>query len=144
MLKVYGIPGRTTAVVRIPTAKNKSWLILEFKRGRHGDGQTERPCTYVTNDQTVQNIIENSSYYGGTIKLIRSYDADGREVAAPLTTKKPSAAKTVPTSVPDVKTRDEAVAYLKRRGAKANNLTDDESIKAFAARIAVTFPNLTL
>ena len=144
MLKVYGIPGRTTAVVRIPTANNKAWLILEFKRGRHGDGQTERPCTYVTADPTEQHIIENSSYYGGLIKLVRSYDAAGQEVAAPLATEKPSAAKVVPTSVPDVKTREEAVAYLKRRGAKAANLKDDDSIKAYATRIAVTFPNLTL
>lgn len=143
MTKVYGIYGRSTAVVRVPSRSSKAWLVLEFKGGRHGNGTIERPATYVTSDVVEQDIIEASPYFGGSIKLVRSYD-NGKEVAAGFATAKAAAAQSVPTSVPGVTTREEAIAYLKRKGAKATNLKDDESIKAYAERISVSFPNLTL
>ena len=48
------------------------------------------------------------------------------------------------TAVPDVTTKEEAVAYLKSKGAKAVQLRDDEAIKRFMAKVGVSFPNLVI
>ena len=46
------------------------------------------------------------------------------------------------TAVTGVTSKEEAIAYLKQNGAKATNLKDDESIRKYAAKIGVHFPNL--
>lgn len=140
MLKVYGIHGKTFATLRIPTGKAS--LVVEFKRGRLGLGPNNKAATYSTSDPTEQAIIENSEYYGGLVRLVRSYDGGRPADASPAK----AAAATEPrkVSLPNVTTKEAAVEYLKQRGAKAVNLKDDESIAKFAAKIGVTFPNLTL
>ena len=63
-------------------------------------------------------------------------------------TEKPAAsaspADPVDVKVPGVTTREEAVAFLKQRGAKATNLRDDNAIKSYMSKIGVSFPNLSL
>ena len=144
MIKVYGIHGRTTALIRIPAGSGRAWLEIEFKRGRLGLGKSNTAATYSTADPTEQAIIEDSPQFGGLIKLMRVYGEAGREVAAPLATEKPEAAEVQLLAVPEVTTKEQAVAYLKSKGAKATQLRDDEAIKRFADKIGVSFPNLTL
>lgn len=144
MIKVYGIHGRTTALVRIPAGSGKSWLEIEFKRGRLGLGRNNQAATYSTSDPTEQAIIEDSGYFGGLIKLMRTYNGDGVGVAPALTTEKPAAAEVVLTYVPEVTSLEEAISYLKSKGAKATQLRSETAVKSFADRIGVSFPNLNL
>lgn len=139
MLKVYGIHGRTTALIRIPAGKSgKAYLECEFARGRMGVGPANRPATFVTTDPVKQAIIEGSPLFGGVIKLVRSYEEEGE--SQPVKTKA-AEDKVEVTAVAGVTCREEAVAYLKAHGAKATNLKDDESIRKYMAKIGVTFPN---
>jgi len=144
MIKVYGIHGRTTAIVQVPAGSGRAWLNIEFKRGRLGLGKSNQAATYSTDDPTIQAIIEDSAMFGGLIKLMRVYNNGGSEVPAPLATEKPAAAEIEKNIVPDVTTKEQAVAYLKSKGAKATQLKDDESIMKTAAKIGVSFPNLNL
>ena len=144
MIKVYGIHGRTTALIQVPTASGKSFIEVEFKRGRLGLGKSNKAATFSTGDRTVQNIIEDSKYFGNLIKLMQVYDEGGKEVAAPLATEKPEAAEVQLTAVPEIKTKEEAVAYLKSKGAKATQLRSDDGIKKTAELLGVSFPNLIL
>ena len=144
MVKVYGIHGRTTALIRIPAGSGKAWLELEFRRGRLGLGKSNQAATYSTADPTEQAIIEDSPQFGGLIKLMRVYGEQGAEVAPALATGKPEAVEVTLTEVPEVTTKEQAIAYLKTKGAKATQLRDDEAIKRFAAKIGVSFPNLNL
>ncbi len=140
-LKVYGVSGRTTALLRIPTRGGRSWIEVEFKRGRLGLGASNKAATFCTNDKTVQSIIEDSSLFGNTIKLLRIYNSDSdAEPVAPKADEKPAEV----ISVPEVSSKEEAISYLKGRGAKATNLKDDDSIRKFMAKIGVEFPNFTI
>ena len=109
MLKVYGITGRTIAIVRIPVGDGKAFLQCEFRRGRMSAGIHNRPATYATTNPVEQDIIENcESFKSGAIKLVRSY-ADKTDVATSLFLKKLQAApakkgkpqKPAPEPVPD-------------------------------------------
>lgn len=133
MLKIYGIHGRTQAIVNIPVNNGHAHFECEFKHGRIGAGLGNRPATYATNDSIEQNIIENSPLFGPLIFLHR--------VAAP-TEKKPEQVKASLQAVPGITSREEAIAYLKQNGAKAVHLKDDETIKKYATKIGVHFPNL--
>lgn len=137
MLKVYGIHGRTTALIRIPAGKNgRAYLECEFGRGRMGVGPANRPATYATTDPVKQAIIEGSPLFGGMIKLIRSYEDEPGQTETPVS-------KSV-TEIPGVTSHDEAVAYLKAHGAKATNLTSDSAIRKYMDKIGVVFPNYEL
>lgn len=144
MIKVYGVHGRTTALIRIPAGAGRAWLEIEFRRGRLGLGKSNTAATYSTADPTEQAIIEDSPMFGGLIKLLRVYGEAGKQVAAPLATEKPEAAEVQHTAVPEVTTKEQAVAYLKSKGAKATQIRDDEAIKKCAARLGISFPNLEL
>ena len=139
MLKVYGIDGRTTAIVQVPISNGLAWLTCEFKRGRIGTQAYNRPATYSTTDITEQNIIEDSPLFGRQIKLIRVYD-DGGQATDPNAVSEPAGA----TEYPDVQTKEEAVAFLKAHGAKATDINTNAKLKAFAAKIGVSFPNLDI
>lgn len=136
MVKVYGIYGRTAAIVRIPIGHgNKGFLECEFSRGRLGLGSADRPATYSTGDDIKQSIIESSSLFGHTIKIVRTYpDAESKKSAK--TSPKPKVS-----DVPDITTRDEAVIFLKAQGAKAVDLKDDDSMKKYMEKIGVVFSN---
>lgn len=145
MIKVYGIHGRTTAIIRIYNASGRAYIEPEFKRGRLGLGASNQAATFSTDDPTEQAIIEDSPLFGGLIKLMRVYRGDDdKQVAAPLETAKPEAAEADKTIVEEVETKEQAVAYLKSKGVKATQLKDDEAIMKSAAKIGVSFPNLNI
>ena len=129
MLKIYGIHGRTQALIKVPVNNGKAWIECEFKHGRIGAGIGNRPATYPTTDVTEQNIIENSPMFGQIIFL--------HNVAAEETKETPIEAK----AVTGVTSKEEAVAYLKANGAKATNLKDDAAIQKYMEKIGVFFPN---
>lgn len=134
MVKVYGIYGRTAAMVKIPIGHGgKGFLECEFSRGRLGLGSADRPATYSTGDDIKQSIIESSSLFGHTIKIVRTYQE--------AESKKPVKTSAKVSDVPDITTRDEAVIFLKARGAKAVDLKDDDSIKKYMEKIGVVFTN---
>ena len=145
-LKVYGVYGRTTALLRIPTNGGRAWIEVEFKRGKLGLGASNKAATFCTKDKTVQSIIEDSAFFGNTIKLLRVYNSEEDskpaepKAAEPKAVEKPAEV----ISVPEVTSKEEAVSYLKGRGAKATNLKDDDSIRKFMAKIGVEFPNFTI
>ena len=159
MLKVYGIHGRTTALIRIPVGKSgKAFLECEFARGRMGAGPANRPAVFVTGDPIKQEMIENSPQFAsGAIKIVRQYadEAPAPQPAAPAAAPKKVVAAPKPAAAPattaqgvtvvdEVASREEAVAYLKAHGAKATNLKDDDAIRAYMAKIGVSFPNASL
>lgn len=135
MLKIYGINGRTQALVKFPLNNGKACLQCEFKHGRIGAGMRNRPATYPTADITEQNIIEDSPLFGTLISLYRVAGDD-----VPTSKETPSVPELE--YISGVTSKEEAVAYLKTRGAKATNLKDDESIQKYMAKIGVAFPNL--
>ena len=137
MTKVYGIGGQTTALINIPFNGGIGHIQCEFRRGVIGRGPNNRPATFATSDEAVQQIIEGSDYFGHRIRLVRIIN-DGVPSEAPVseTPAKPSVKE-----YPDVVSREEAVAFLKAHGAKASNLKDDSSIKKYMAKIGASFPN---
>lgn len=137
--KIYGIYGRTTAIVRVPTGNGKAFIEVEFNRGVPNAGPNYRPATFSTSDPIVQRILEKSRLFGSLYTIVKvRYDEDVKPAGAA----KADSPKVE--SVPDIKTKEEAVAYLKAKGAKATNLKDEDSIKKFADKIGVSFPNLTI
>lgn len=206
-LKVYGIHGRTQAVITIPFNGGRAKLELEFEHGRIGAASLNRPATYSTNDPAKQVIIENSQYFGSLITVIREYKdkkddllaaakakaaADAaktdRLAAARAANAAKAAAKKKAVELadgvtplqgdeqggttqfqgagvsasdartaglekgidasgkedyedhPEITSIEEVFAFLKTRGAKATDLTEDGA-RAFAAKIGVTFSN---
>lgn len=160
--KVYAISGKTTVELSIPVGK-KAFMPLVFDKGQTGR-KNFRPATFSTNKKYVQDIIENSPYFGSMIKLYKVYGGSSmpipKAVASPLASPEPAApgleddpqvTPAIPaaddatpqvTEYPEVKTKEDAVAFLKARGAKATDLRDNKSLKKFATRIGVAFPNL--
>ena len=137
--KVYGIYGRTTAELKIPTGSGKAAIVVTFDRGVPNAGPNYRPATFSTSDTLVQEIIEKSPMFGSLYSLYRVYRDPSDEKPAP------AAAKPKDLEPLDgIATLEEAVAYLKSKGAKATNLKDADSITKFATKIGVSFPNLTL
>lgn len=121
-------------MVKIPIGHGgKGFLECEFSRGRLGLGSADRPATYSTGDDIKQSIIESSSLFGHTIKIVRTYQE--------AESKKPVKTSAKVSDVPDITTRDEAVIFLKARGAKAVDLKDDDSIKKYMEKIGVVFTN---
>lgn len=136
MLKIYGIHGRTQALIKFPLNNGKAWLPCEFKHGRIGAGIGNRPATYPTADITEQNIIEDSLMFKQ--KLVFIHRISGEDTAKADV---PAAPVVEPEYVASVTSREEAVEYLKSCGAKALNLKDDAAIKKYMAKINVAFPN---
>ena len=136
--KVYGIHGRTTAMLRVPTNGGKAFIEVTFDRGVPNGGPNYRPATFSTSDPVVQSILEKSTFFNTMYKLYRIV-RDEPEKAASAT---PKAKDIEP--LEGIDTKEEAIAYLKSKGAKATNLKDAESILKYAEKIGVSFPNLTL
>ena len=140
-LKIYGIHGRSTAVIRVPAGDGKAYLEVEFTKGRPTPGGNYKPAVYSTNDKTEQSIIEHSPYFGGTIKLIQVYgnDSDAAAPAPAPAVEAPKAAE--PKVYPDVETYEQAVVVLKSLGAKATQLRSTDAIRKFMSTMNVSFPN---
>ena len=134
--KVYGIYGRTTAVLRIPAGK--AYIEVEFDRGVPNAGPNYRPATFSTSDPVVQSILEKSPLFNSLFTIYRIVRDEPEKKAAAAPQKKDVE------PLEGIDTKEEAVAYLKSKGAKATNLKDAESILKFAEKIGVSFPNLTL
>ena len=127
MLKQYGIYGQTQAIINFPINEGKAWFTAEFGRGRIGAGLQNRPATYTTANPVIQGIIENSKEFGHLIKIVRvSEESEEKKAAAH----------------PEITSKEDAIMFLKQNGAKATHLKDDDSIKKYAAKIGVSFPNL--
>lgn len=205
MLKVYGIQGRTQALITIPFNGGRGKLELEFEHGRIGAASLNRPATYSTDDPAKQAIIEGSKFFGGLVTVVRTYGepepAPVKVAAAPKSApaaapaaaakkyvepialadeglelapdeqggntqqqgqgatatdstdaglekgsdaSKRSSGKKTAEEHPEVTTKEEALALLKSKGAKATDLASDEAAKAFAAKKGITFPNVEL
>lgn len=138
--KVYGIHGRSSAILRIPTGSGKAEFRAEFENGLPGAGANYRPATFSTADPIVQRIMETSPHFGRTYILYRVWYEDDGDKAAPAA--KPTRTQIEP--LEGIVTKEEAISYLKSKGAKATNLKDEESILKYAEKIGVSFPNLTL
>lgn len=139
--KVYGIYGRTTAIVRIPTNGGKAHLEVEFTRGVPNAGPNYRPATFSTSDPVVQDILEKSKLFKTLFTIYRvthSEDKKAGEKAAP------APKKVELEQLDEITSIEEAVSYLKAKGAKAIQLKDNNAIKKFAEKIGVSFPNLNL
>lgn len=191
MLKVYGIQGRTSAVLNIPFNGGRAKLEVEFEHGRIGLASASRPATYSTDDPVKQGIIENSQFFtNGLIKVIRTYGAPAAvpvvnsETRKPRSSGKPGAVQPVvvaegkqnlqpdeqgaetqlqgqsasATDVrdagieknsekpaveehPEITTKEDALAFLKSKGAKATDLTE-EGVKKFMSKHGISFPNV--
>lgn len=150
--KVYGISGRTTVEIKIPVGK--ALLPLVFENGSL-DRKTYKPATYSTSSKAIQDMIEGSPLFGKTIKLFKVYGSEEEPKPKKVEPEEAPAAKTAAAKakakpaedtekVAGVSTREEAVAYLKKKGAKATDLIDDESMRAFMAKKNITFDNYTV
>ncbi len=135
MLKQYGIYGQTQAIINFPINEGKAWFTAEFGRGRIGAGLQNRPATYTTANPVIQGIIENSKEFGHLIKIVRVSEESEEKKAAVSET--PAL-----TAHPEITSKEDAIMFLKQNGAKATHLKDDDSIKKYAAKIGVSFPNL--
>lgn len=143
--KTYGIYGRTTAVVRIPTGSGKAFIEVEFSRGVPNAGPNYRPATFSTSDPVTQRIMENSNLFNSLYKIYKIHtepDAVGKAPKTPANAPASEVQNLEPLT--EITTKEEVVSYLKAKGAKAVNLKDSESILKFAAKIGVSFPNVTL
>ena len=150
--KVYGISGRTTVEIKIPVGK--ALLPLVFENGSL-DRKTYKPATYSTSSRAIQDMIEGSPLFGKTIKLYKVYGSVEAPKPKKVEPEEAPAAKTAAAKakakpaedaekVAGVSTHEEAVAYLKKKGAKATDLIDDESMRAFMAKKNITFDNYTV
>lgn len=141
--KVYGIYGRTTAVLRVPFNGGKAFMEITFDRGVPNPGPNYRPATFSTSDPVVQKIMEKSTQFNKMYKLYRVYQSEPD--VEPTKAEKPAKAPKIDIEPLDgIQTIEEAIAYLKSKGAKATQLKDNESIKKYATKIGVSFPNLNL
>ena len=140
--KIYGIFGRTTAILRVPFNGGKAFIEVTFDRGVPNPGPNYRPATFSTTDPVVQEIMEKSPQFNKMFKLYRVYRAEQDNVSATAASSAPVMKDVEP--LRGIETKEEAVAYLKSRGAKATNLRDAESILKYAEKIGVSFPNLSL
>lgn len=143
-LKIYGIHGRSTALIRIPAGNGKAWIECEFTKGRPTKGANYKPATYATSDKTAQAIIERSSYFGTIIKLIEVYGTDSapkkneaeEEFVMPVAINEKKAQV-----FEDVTTYEQAIAKLKALGVKATQLRSTAAIQKAMVVLNISFPN---
>ena len=140
MTKIYAIYGRSTVNITIPTRNGKSFIQAEFTKGCPNGGGNYRPATFTTSDAVVQQIIEDSPYFGGLIKIWRAFGEDGQEQApaAPVV-EKPKVEKK--TEFPEVTDREGMLVVLKANGAKAAVLVDEDATRKFIDKKGLKFPN---
>lgn len=140
--KIYAIHGRTTVVMRVPTGSGKAYYSAEFANGLPDAGPNYRPATFSTSDPLVQKIMESSPFFGKMYVLHRIY----REKSGKPAANTAAAAQIKPTvaleKLDGIMTKEEAIAYLKSKGAKATDLRSYAAINAYAESIGVSFPNL--
>lgn len=173
MTKIYGIYGYRELNIHIPLANGRNFIQREFTRGNPQQDAYYRPATYISSDRTEQAMIEGSPLFGRQIKLIRTCD-DGQDEAQqpqPAQMVKPASKGTSRTSRrpvkvvaqqpepepedesendpaaevhDDITTREELIAFLKARGAKAAVLLDEGKMAQFIADQNLSFPNLNM
>jgi hypothetical protein len=130
--KTYGVSGLIDWQAQIKAGK--ATLIVTFT----GGGLTSygvTPAQYTTENLLYQRIIENSKEFGHLIKIVRVSEESEEKKAAVSET--PAL-----TAHPEITSKEDAIMFLKQNGAKATHLKDDDSIKKYAAKIGVSFPNL--
>lgn len=141
--KVYAISGKSTVQLQIPVGK--AVMPITFDKG-YTSKRNFRPATFSTNKKYVQDIIENSPYFGSLIKLFKEYGNDNPDVKPDKRRSSRQTAKVEneKTEAPEITTQEKAAAYLKAHGAKATDLVDVDAMKKYAEKIGVSFPNLNI
>ena len=145
MTKVYGIYGKTTVEINLPVGK--ATLPLVFERGCL-DRKNYRPASFITSKKYIQDIIENSRFFGKTIRLVKTYGSDAPKEEVKPSPKKAATkpveepeAEIVQTEYPDVTTKEQLIAAVKAHGAKAGVLADEAKLKKFITTKGLSFPN---
>ena len=137
MVKIYGMPGKTSAIINIPFNRGKGNLNVEFTRGCI-DRKNYRPATYRCDNAIEQAIIESSQDFGKNILLLQTI-GDAETATAPV---KKDTEPQETRQYPDVTSYEEAVAILKSiPGVKAVQLRNPELVKKLAATKGIEFPN---
>lgn len=115
------------------------------------DERRRRPATLTTQDQIAMVIIEGTPEFKGGLIYILSEANDGSDVRVAVKDKvaknpktKKEEKKETKKDYPDVTTIGQAVNILSDLGAEAADLLSNMSILETAARMGVTFPNLSL
>lgn len=107
---------------------NKKEIVIEFKNGRREPNYN--PGFYETDDEHLQQIIEQDSGFGVTFKLAEPIIINN----TPQTELK---------VVEEVKNRQQALAFLdKEQGIKLTILSGKDKIRAIALENKIIFPNL--
>lgn len=169
MTKIYGIYGYREVNIHIPLGNGRNFIQREFTRGNPQQGAYYRPATYVSSDSVEQSMIESSPMFGRQIKIYRVCDDETQDQvkeakpvkvvrkSGPVKVVSASAAKPATESAgtadcaddeaevhTEITTRDELVAFLKSRGAKATVLASDDRMAGFIADNNLSFPNLNM
>lgn len=137
MVKIYGMPGKTSAVINIPFNSGKGNLNIEFTRGCI-DRSNYRPATYRSNNEIEQTIIESYTEFGKSIVLLNIIEDKTKKASAEEAPAQPVEVK----EYPEVTSFEEAIAVLKTiPGVKAVQLRSAESAKKLALLKGISFPN---
>lgn len=151
-MKIYSYPGITAGDIMVKAGK--AFVRVSFSGG-YLNAKMKRPATFSTNNEVLQQIIENSDLYGRRIFLYRTYGPtevekdNAKEVLAP-TERAESNAPAMndmsgdPVSYPEVRTFADAVGVLKNvPGVKASQIRTLTGAKRVAAANGILFPNYT-
>ena len=143
MVKIYGMPGRTSAVINIPFNAGKGNLNVEFTRGCI-DRRNYRPATYRCMSEVEQAIIEDSAEFGKSIVLLQTIgEPETKAPDAPSADMEETTEADVK-EYPEVTTFEDAVAVLKTiPGVKATQLRNPASAMKLALAKGISFPNYT-
>lgn len=143
--KVYAIDGKSSVEIELKVGKAR--IPLVFAKGCL-DRKNYRPATLTVSQKALQNIIEDSPYFGKLISIWKVYGVEDESVEAKE--ENPAPASEAPASVaeanditeyPEVTSREAMLVILKSLGAKATTLADDKAIKGFIAKKKISFPN---
>lgn len=142
--KTYGIYGRSTAIIRVPVGRGGAFMEVEFNRGIPTPGPNYRPATFSTSDPVTQAILERCDFFGKLYKIYRIRHEGDDEPSLDGKAAETPAAPVHFEEIEGVTTREEAIEYLKQRGAKASDLRTNAAIRKYMEKIEVTFPNVEI
>ena len=128
------------------TAIGKS-VVFDLGGGKHRTIDFKTNRTFSTREKSVQDAIENSSFFKtGDIKCTASCKVEEGKAAVKPEDKKPKVNSDGITELPEVTTINDAVAILKSDpyNVDATTLKTPEDILSKAADCKILFPNLVV
>ena len=145
--KTYALRGDTvdaTYIFKLGKAKVRAHF-----QGGVPDERRRRPATLTTADQVAMLVIEDSPLFksGQIYILSQTIDEGEKEKAAEKSQKKPQKVakpKDEEKSYPDATSLGQAVNILTDLGASAEELLSVADVLEAAAKMKVSFPNLSL